>query len=99
MRGYVDGDGCIYIYKRNKFIYPCLNLIGTFNFLKGFIKHLPLSYNKNPFKLKNYTPPISSLHIWKESTKCLEFLYDSATIYLSRKYQKYLEILPFGRAI
>ena len=92
MRGYIDGDGCLYLYKRKK-SYPCLQCLGTKEFLLEFIQQLPISY-KNTKKI-NHPPKYKntwSLHIWKEAIQCLHFLYKDSSIYLDRKYQKYKEI-------
>ena len=93
IRGYVDGDGCLCTYKSsNGSINTNVNLVGTENFLKsinklfgnkGYIKNKSCTNWEN----KAYSLSFSSV----PSRKLARYLYENATIYLDRKYLKYLE--------
>lgn len=94
IRGYVDGDGCLCTYSNHEktSIRTELNIVGTQSFLtsinnifknKGYIR------NKNS---KNYENKSFSLSFSDSiSRKLSRLLYENSTIYLDRKYNKYLE--------
>ena len=93
IRGYVDGDGCLSIYKRNTGVIATeLNMVGTENFLKtinhifkdkGYISNKSCdNWDNKAFQLKFSFVP---------SRKIARYLYENANIYLERKYKKYLE--------
>ena len=90
IRGYIDGDGCLCVYKDNNKIRTCLSLVGTENFLMA-INHVfkgigylrsktSINYKNKAFELKFSDVP---------SRKIARMLYANATIYLDRKYKKY----------
>lgn len=84
IRGYFDGDGCIICTNKTRSI----NLLGTPNFLTMCQKH----FNVYNILHKNHN---SSLTVrfdafGKTAYKITEFLYKDSTIYLDRKYTKYL---------
>jgi hypothetical protein len=84
-RGFIDGDGCIYNYKYNYGIH----LIGTKNLINNFRKFFNLTNKVSRLKNSNiYQINITS----KKSIFILDKLYLNSTIYLERKYKKYLEI-------
>ena len=90
IRGYFDGDGCI-TYADKKHTIPEFQLLGTSNFLEEV---------KNYLNIKEIT--LNILHPEKQSiTKYIQLtgnkamylfdiLYKDSTIYLERKYNKYL---------
>ena len=92
IRGYVDGDGCLSIYKDGDNNRTRLSMVGTESFLntinkifnnKGYLKNKSTSnYNNQAFELKFSDLP---------SRKLARYLYENATIYLDRKYEKFLE--------
>lgn len=93
IRGYVDGDGCLSIYKRNTGVIATeLSLVGTESFLKevnllfknkGYISNKSCNnWENKAFQLKFSFVP---------SRKIARYLYENANIYLERKYKKYLE--------
>ena len=92
IRGYVDGDGCLcYYYSNNGCIRTQLDLVGTKKFLitvnnifnnKGHIRNKSCKNWEN----KAYSLRFSDL----PSRKIARILYEHATIYLTRKYKKYL---------
>ena len=93
IRGYVDGDGCLSLYKQsNGSIRTELNLVGTLSFVtsvnklfknKGYIRNKSC----NNWENKSYSLSFSSV----PSRKIARFLYENSSIYLERKYNKYLE--------
>lgn len=87
IRGYFDGDGCISYtdktHKRSSF-----SLLGTEEFLKRLVTYLPIQFKIR--KELNRTVWIGRC-TGKSSIKNLNFLYNDCSIYLDRKYQRYLE--------
>lgn len=90
IRGYVDGDGCLTIYKdsRCNTLRTTLKLKGQEKFLKvvnqffcnkGYIRKCG---DENVYDLE-FSPRVSR--------SVARLLYSDATIYLERKYNKYLE--------
>lgn len=90
IRGYIDGDGCLCVYKDNNKVRTRLSLVGTENFLMA-INHVfkgigclrsksSVNYENKAFELKFSDVP---------SRKIARMLYANATIYLDRKYEKY----------
>jgi hypothetical protein len=85
IRGYIDGDGCIGIYKNTAKI----SILGTLDFLNTINKILPnegnirLPKDKNQYVLESYGP---------KACNNLKFLFKDSTIYLDRKYAKYQDI-------
>lgn len=98
MRGYFDGDGCIYIQGNKSNIN--FSLLGTKSFLDNYEKILLDGINR--------TKPNKRIHQkhWNENTECISyggkkqvisiynFLYKDATVYLKRKYDKFNTLLP-----
>ena len=91
MRGYFDGDGSI---TKNT-----VSIIGTSDFLDGYEKYLLLALNRNnPNKRehdKRWHENIQYIRYGgkKQVNKIFNFLYNNATVYLQRKYDKF-NILP-----
>lgn len=92
IRGYVDGDGCLCTYMRRNTMQTRLDLVGTEAFLekikeklqeKGYIK------NKTSKNWKNQAYSLTYSNV--PSRRIARLLYVHATIYLERKYQKFLE--------
>ena len=92
IRGYVDGDGCLCIYKSKNSYKTELDLVGTKEFLeyinklfknKGYIRNKSCKNWEN----KAYALKFSSV----PSRIIARFLYENSNIYLERKYNKYLE--------
>lgn len=88
IRGLIDGDGSIIITKDNDFHF-CL--IGTYEICKGVLKFL----NKENLTISNKSNNCYQITISgnKQSIKLLNMIYKDATIYLDRKYEKYLKML------
>lgn len=92
IRGYVDGDGCLTIFKDGDKLRTRLTMVGTESFLnsinylfsnKGYIRNKSTeNYTNQAFELKFSDIP---------SRIIARYLYENATIYLDRKYEKFLE--------
>lgn len=89
IRGYVDGDGCIYIGQG----YAAFNILGTRDFLDGIIRQFPeikfcrLHKDRRHSKSNTYYITLGG----KEASKFGDMLYKDATICLKRKYDKFIE--------
>lgn len=92
VRGYVDGDGCIYIFQRKtaKIALPGFNILGTEAFLKSLQKEMNWRRNKIYKKLGQEARTINYAGYYV--IEMLDALYKDSTIYLNRKYEKYLKL-------
>ena len=91
IRGYMDGDGSINYHNRGKYQAWQIGFIGQENFLnkiKDFFNKpdLKLSTKDNVTYQVNFTGN-------KQVKQILNILYHDATIYLDRKYDKYIEFM------
>lgn len=90
IRGYVDGDGCLTIYKPSN-----CNSFRTILKMKGQLKFLEKV--NSAFKNKGYIRKCGEDNVYdlefsdRVSRSIARLLYSKATIYLDRKYNKYLE--------
>ena len=87
IRGYIDGDGCITNSQTSKIR---LEILGTKEFLTEYQK-----WTKNNFnKLCQFSKSdiYRSIYSGKNAIKILNSVYNNATIYLERKYNKFLEL-------
>lgn len=98
MRGYFDGDGCIYISKNKYGV--CFSVLGTPKFLDKYEQYLLNGIGRNK--------PTKRTHEshWNDETECINYggkqqvikifhyLYKDATIYLDRKFDKFNKLLP-----
>ena len=93
IRGYFDGDGTAYFYKRiinnKEYIEYCLGFISSISFINSLQNYINIGSSSIINNGKN-----SSLYVKdKKSVKFLiDFLYKDATIYLERKRKKVEEI-------
>lgn len=98
--GYFDGDGSIGCYENKSiikdklYIYqkPSINMIGTKPFLENIAKHLPV----NVYYAKSKSDKMFYLRVSgkKNVGKLMQYLYAGSTMYLERKYNKWIEIAP-----
>lgn len=88
IRGYIDGDGSIMI--NTKHTAGRFNILGTADMLNGIIEAM----NWRKAKIRNKDEDMVCSVEWSGYyvTEYLDQLYKDATIYLDRKYKKYLEI-------
>lgn len=90
LRGYTDGDGSIMLGANHKgeYVKPRLSLLGT----KAFIEEM---LARTGWRVQTIQHPSGAYCIEWGGYYVFEYieqLYKNATIYLDRKYQKYLEI-------
>jgi intein/homing endonuclease len=101
IRGYFDGDGCITCSSPkkypNKFNYY-ISFVSTDNFIKKLQKYFKTKMNISIKKTQTrYTERNNNIRTITISgnlqvEKVLNHLYDNSTIFLQRKYDKYLEL-------
>lgn len=91
MRGYFDGDGCVYdCYDQKAF-----SILGTHDFLNKYEEYLLLALEREyPTKRlhdKRHSENTEFIQYTGnlQSKKWFSFLYNNATIYLERKYNKF----------
>ena len=88
IRGYIDGDGSIYLSNNNIFV----SVLGTKEFLVSLIENIDLPKRTLYKNNKN-----NDSNCWffqysgKNAIKLIKYLYTDSTIYLERKYKKYLD--------
>lgn len=104
IRGYFDGDGCIGLYNDNGYWRARFNIVST----KEFNNKL-----SEIFCEMNIRSTQVLTHRVKEGTNCftilvsgnrqiqmlLDWIYKDATIYLERKYKKYVELKELNKKI
>ena len=92
IRGYVDGDGCVTHTSNSKLEFI---IIGTKEFLNGIKEYCP--YIHNILYHKDKRRPDSntySLIFANNIAKAFgRYIYENATIFLSRKYNKFLDLI------
>lgn len=92
IRGYFDGDGCI-SYANKEHTRLSIQLLGTLDFLKSTLTYLPKSLSSLAIRHNHNNPEESTRFISTSDSKAedlVKYLYDDATIYLSRKYNRFL---------
>jgi len=96
-RGMIDGDGCIFKYKKQYTTYG-VSLVGTKHTIDTFKKFCEFILDKpvkvKPYKIKSATEVYSINFVGKMYLPLLNVLYGDLTnhMYITRKYNKYLEI-------
>ena len=95
IRGYVDGDGSVMIGKnhREEYVKPRLSILGTKEFLETLIE-------RTGWRKCKITHPSGAYCIeWngKYVMDYLDNLYENATIYLDRKYEKYQKLCELNK--
>ena len=92
IRGYIDGDGSVMIGKdhHGEYTKPRLNILGTKEFLTVLIEKTGWRSASIGQKLNNqaYDVEWGGIYVFDY----LDQLYQNATIYLDRKYEKYLTL-------
>ena len=98
IRGYFDGDGCITYHKYLKTVSISVSIIGTKDFLNKIIKitKIPATFYHD----KRHSDETYFIEYSKDNgTKLINLLYDNSTIYLDRKYEKYIFFKNGSRSI
>lgn len=98
LRGYSDGDGCIYNnhFKNKKTINTIWKIVSTKQFCEQTAEilkeELGINCSQSLSRPKtNQITTVLSVGGNLQSRKVLNWLYQDATIYIPRKYDKYLE--------
>lgn len=92
VRGIFDGDGCISFSRKNMIAFQ---LTGTKKTLESIKSILPVDMSKihvidrNKYNINVFFLTVSG----KKAINIFEWLYKDATIYLERKYNKYMNLL------
>lgn len=97
MRGYFDGDGCIYI--STKYNKASFDIVGTEKFCESY--RLKLNEKITKKERKKFAPAGKNV-IFRESEKkrikeIEKFLYCGATVFLERKREKFKQITENGK--
>lgn len=93
VRGYIDGDGYIGISTNKR--RARLEVDGNYNFLKEMQKKM--NWSKTKLKKRNGNNHYSIQYSSNETLNYLTELYESASIYLDRKYHTYKELIRLLR--
>ena len=92
IRGYFDGDGSLNIYEKDGYEYWEISFIGTKHFLtyimNFFGKHHQISTCGNNFRF--------NFKKGEDIKDILDILYNNATIYLDRKFDKYNKFMTLN---
>jgi hypothetical protein len=88
IRGYWDGDGCL-TYKRPN--YPTISCVSTQDFLDGVQNVFDTDKNIYNNEINGNTVTKVLKYNGKEAYNFTKLMYRNSTIYLDRKYKKYLE--------
>lgn len=88
IRGYLDGDGSVTTSSCSKIV---VDIVGTYDFLEKYQQWVGLHINKiHP--LIHTKGVYHSMYGGIAAIYILDMLYEDATIFLERKYTKYLEL-------
>lgn len=90
IRGYFDGDGCIY-YVNSKKDQPGISFVGT----KKLLKYISIKLNleKEPSIKTNCKNTFYINYTGSNARRVLNYLYEESTIHLDRKYEKYKDYM------
>ena len=89
IRGYFDGDGCIYINEKSK-VYT-IQIVGTENFIKKLKEYLQIgSLYQDKRRINSWYLNIGGRN---QVIKMYHYMYDNATRFLQRKYNKF-QLIP-----
>jgi len=105
IRGYFDGDGSLGLYriKRRDVFIPQLSIISSVYFCEELEKFIEQKLNLvfPTYKNKNHNPQTARVQIdgFRKVLQFTNWLYQDATIYLSRKFEKYQEIKAYYNKI
>jgi hypothetical protein len=97
-RGMIDGDGCIFKYEKQYTTYG-VSLVGTKHTIDSFKKYCEFVLGKSvkvkPYKIKSTIDVYSINFVGKMYLPLLDAIYGNiiANMYITRKYNKYLEII------
>lgn len=87
IRGYVDGDGCIYVNSETK--HARVSIIGTKDFITNMVLKMNWKFNKLVHDKRHHENTVSMNYGGRVALPILHELYENAIVYLNRKYFKY----------
>ena len=90
IRGYFDGDGCITLRHTTSKEVPVASMLGTKEFLSDLLTEIG---NESKVIKKEHNNDINTYCVrfkTEEGFKFLDYMYKDASIYLQRKFNKYL---------
>lgn len=96
IRGYFDGDGFLGIAEYFNFredsvsLHPRVAILGTKEFISKFVSNSNILYDSN--RIRKQKNIFCYTFTEKEAYQFLDFIYSEATVFLNRKYEKYLTI-------
>lgn len=98
-RGFIDGDGSIGLRKSGNYLTPFLSITTKSDYLfNAFNDYLYDAIGKRTNLVKNKRDNIYNIVCaGKDCCRILKIIYQDATIYLDRKYNKYLECLEWEK--
>ncbi len=92
IRGLSDGDGCIYV-QDNKFVRYIWKFVGTPNLNIKLKEIIEANFNVNVVTKPHWRSNCVNEITVYSPIEFLEWIYKDATVYLPRKYNKYLQIV------
>lgn len=98
IRGYFDGDG--YLSKINPNSSPSIEIVAMKSILDWMCNKIKEQLNLDPnVRQHQITKGLYGLRLWgkKKTIPFLNYIYQDATIYLERKYQRYQDILNYKK--
>lgn len=87
IRGYYDGDGCIYSHKNG--LSATISFVGTENFLNG----IQSAMNLPDYKLHQKGEAFQVAYGGNSVIRLMDSLYKNAPVFLERKYEDYKKII------
>ena len=90
IRGYVDGDGCL-TYSNKEHTIPSFNVLGTSEFLENIQSYLEINVKLSILHSKSQSITKFFTLSGEKAFKVCYKLYNNSTIYLDRKYNKFIE--------
>lgn len=91
IRGYFDGDGCI-SWANKAHTKLCISILGTEAFLNQLMLNLP---KHKIYSLLNKNNKQVATKVFDQNGRAafntMNFLYNNSTIYLERKYYRFLD--------
>ena len=96
IRGYSDGDGCLYHIQPKKSLSLSFHLLGTEKFLSVCLTHFKLEHKKI-YSYPNKGGVCSIQMSFKQALDVCSYMYKDANILLERKYEKYNKIAVLRR--
>jgi hypothetical protein len=95
IRGYYDGDGSLTFNRRGNSISPMFSITANRRFLASvqsiLMTHCNLS--KTKFTTKEMTEVVGLVYGGPQIIRILNYLYQTATVFLARKHKRYLKLL------